>query len=240
MMSSYVIVVYVNCWSWHVHGSHSVCLLKPGVTVAHWLRAALRAVSRAAGRRAAHTAGGRRHDRRGEGMARQPEKEERVGEGERKRVGQGRLGKTWVSWAPCFASGWGRRRLACEPSGQWRRLGERCALEVRAGGALVFGGNGLHARWATGRGKLWLGRAGGGKVRGGLARGFEEARPFLYFLFFFYFLLPRIEFLIKRILHKLAHQTKWKYASAWCDNQGTSRILFYCAKKVVCIYIYIL
>jgi hypothetical protein len=33
MMSSYVTVVYVNCLSWHVHGSHSVCLLKPGVTV---------------------------------------------------------------------------------------------------------------------------------------------------------------------------------------------------------------
>jgi hypothetical protein len=32
MMSSYVTVVYVSCWSWHVHGSHSVCLLKPGVT----------------------------------------------------------------------------------------------------------------------------------------------------------------------------------------------------------------
>jgi hypothetical protein len=32
MMSSYVTVVYVNCWSWHVHGSHTVCLLKPGVT----------------------------------------------------------------------------------------------------------------------------------------------------------------------------------------------------------------
>jgi hypothetical protein len=31
---------------------------------------------------------------------------------------------------------------------------------------------------------------------------------FCYFLFLFYFLLPRIEFLIKRILHKLAHQTK--------------------------------
>jgi hypothetical protein len=34
MMSSYVTALYVNCWSWHVHGSHSVCLLKPGVTVA--------------------------------------------------------------------------------------------------------------------------------------------------------------------------------------------------------------
>jgi hypothetical protein len=35
MISSYVTVVYVNCWSWHVHGSHSVCLLKPGVTIDH-------------------------------------------------------------------------------------------------------------------------------------------------------------------------------------------------------------
>jgi hypothetical protein len=30
----YVTSVYVNYWSWHVHGSHSVCLLKPGVTAA--------------------------------------------------------------------------------------------------------------------------------------------------------------------------------------------------------------
>ena len=29
----YVTAVYVNNWSWHVHGSHSVYLLKPGVTV---------------------------------------------------------------------------------------------------------------------------------------------------------------------------------------------------------------
>jgi hypothetical protein len=28
----YVIAVYVNFWYWHVHGSHSVCLPKPGVT----------------------------------------------------------------------------------------------------------------------------------------------------------------------------------------------------------------
>jgi hypothetical protein len=34
MMSSYVTVVYVNCGSWRVHGSHSVCLLKPVVTQA--------------------------------------------------------------------------------------------------------------------------------------------------------------------------------------------------------------
>jgi hypothetical protein len=31
MMSNYVIVVYVSFWSWHVHGSHSVCLPKLGV-----------------------------------------------------------------------------------------------------------------------------------------------------------------------------------------------------------------
>jgi hypothetical protein len=32
MMSGYVTTVYVNCWSWDVHGSHSVCHLKPSVT----------------------------------------------------------------------------------------------------------------------------------------------------------------------------------------------------------------
>jgi hypothetical protein len=31
----YVTAVYVNCWSWHVHGSHSVCLLKLGVTTCY-------------------------------------------------------------------------------------------------------------------------------------------------------------------------------------------------------------
>jgi hypothetical protein len=31
-ISSYITAVYVNCWSWHVHGSHSVLLIKPGVT----------------------------------------------------------------------------------------------------------------------------------------------------------------------------------------------------------------
>jgi hypothetical protein len=39
MMSNYVIVVYVSFWSWHVHGSHSVCLPKPGVTRARLDRA---------------------------------------------------------------------------------------------------------------------------------------------------------------------------------------------------------
>jgi hypothetical protein len=33
MMSNYVIVVYMSFWSWHVHGSHSVCLPKLGVTL---------------------------------------------------------------------------------------------------------------------------------------------------------------------------------------------------------------
>jgi hypothetical protein len=32
IMSDYVTAVYVNCRSWHVHGSHLVSLLKPGVT----------------------------------------------------------------------------------------------------------------------------------------------------------------------------------------------------------------
>jgi hypothetical protein len=33
MMSCYIIVVYVNFLSWHVHGSHLICLIKPGVTI---------------------------------------------------------------------------------------------------------------------------------------------------------------------------------------------------------------
>jgi hypothetical protein len=32
MMSNYVIAVDVSFWSWHVYGSHLVCLPKPGVT----------------------------------------------------------------------------------------------------------------------------------------------------------------------------------------------------------------
>jgi hypothetical protein len=34
MMSSYVTVVYVNCLSWHAHGSHSVYFLKIGCDIA--------------------------------------------------------------------------------------------------------------------------------------------------------------------------------------------------------------
>jgi hypothetical protein len=32
MVSNYVIAMYVSFWSWHIHSSHLVCLLKPGVT----------------------------------------------------------------------------------------------------------------------------------------------------------------------------------------------------------------
>jgi hypothetical protein len=32
----YVTDVYVNNWSWHVHGSHSVCLLKTGCDTYTW------------------------------------------------------------------------------------------------------------------------------------------------------------------------------------------------------------
>jgi hypothetical protein len=32
MKSNYVIAVYASFWSWHVHGSHLVCLPKPGLT----------------------------------------------------------------------------------------------------------------------------------------------------------------------------------------------------------------
>jgi hypothetical protein len=42
MMSNYVIVAYVSFWSWHVHGSHLVYLLKPGVTQTSPLGIALR------------------------------------------------------------------------------------------------------------------------------------------------------------------------------------------------------
>jgi hypothetical protein len=37
MMSNYVIVVYVSLRSWHVHGSHSVCLPKLGVTTGDFI-----------------------------------------------------------------------------------------------------------------------------------------------------------------------------------------------------------
>jgi hypothetical protein len=33
MMSGYVTAMYMNCCSWHVHGSHSICLPKPGVII---------------------------------------------------------------------------------------------------------------------------------------------------------------------------------------------------------------
>jgi hypothetical protein len=33
MVSNYLIIVYVNFWSWYIHSSHSVYFPKPGVTV---------------------------------------------------------------------------------------------------------------------------------------------------------------------------------------------------------------
>jgi hypothetical protein len=36
MMSNYLIDVYVSFLSWHIHGSHSVCLPKPGVRPNLW------------------------------------------------------------------------------------------------------------------------------------------------------------------------------------------------------------
>jgi hypothetical protein len=84
---------------------------------------------------------------------------------ERERAGQGRLGNTWS----------GPRAVAAT-----RRA-------LRAGSTLGFGGNGPRAPggpWGGANGG-WATR-GGGKVRGGLARGFEEARPFLYFSISYY------------------------------------------------------
>jgi hypothetical protein len=60
----------------------------------------------------------------------------------------------------------------------------------------------------------WGGRAaqeGGVAERGKKKKGklgFFVVFPFSYFMFLSYFLLTQIEFLIKRILHKLTHQTK--------------------------------
>jgi hypothetical protein len=127
--------------------------------------------------------------------------------------------------------GWGCGALAgwAVAAGAWAaRAGRLGRTPLSRGVALAQGHRGGPPRWARERkNECWASLL--------LLLLFS----FCYFLFLFYFLLHRIEFLIKRILHKLAHQTKWKYASARCDNQGTSRILFYDAKKLyVFIYIY--
>jgi hypothetical protein len=90
-----------------------------------------------------------------------------------------------------LTSGPHRRRLLGRLG---RRLGRAQALGLGGGGvgagrAIAREGAGRRAGrclagWAAGMGKRRLGHAGGGKMRGGLARGFEEASPFLYFLFF--------------------------------------------------------
>jgi hypothetical protein len=116
-----------------------------------------------------------------------------------------------------------------------------CVAAVQGGGlsaARARARDGLHAAcyaWAAGKagwGARGMGRPGekpswargkGGGCRGQLgprswvAEREEKLREFSFYLFLFffsYFLLPRIEFLIKLIHHELAHQTKWKYASA--------------------------
>jgi hypothetical protein len=70
-------------------------------------------------------------------------------------------------------------------------------------------GGGALPRWARGR----LGRR---RPRGG-ERKKKAGASLLYFyillfFFLFYFLLPRTEFLIKRILHKITHQIKYTLA----------------------------
>jgi hypothetical protein len=70
-------------------------------------------------------------------------------------------------------------------------------------------GGGVLPRWARGR----LGRR---RPRGG-ERKKKAGASLLYFyillfFFLFYFLLPRTEFLIKRILHKITHQIKYTLA----------------------------
>jgi hypothetical protein len=67
----------------------------------------------------------------------------------------------------------------------------------------LSGPAGGRGRDGPGRGWANVGREGGG--RGKL--GFFVVFPFCYLLFLFYFLLLRIEFLIRHMLDKLTHQT---------------------------------
>jgi hypothetical protein len=102
MMSSYVTAVYVNCWSWHVHGSHSVCLLKPSVTEGP--RAALGGGGGAPPR--AGAAGGAARQRAGEGHRRALG----PGEGRARGAGEGRRrapGEPCAGVARAQGGGWG-------------------------------------------------------------------------------------------------------------------------------------
>jgi hypothetical protein len=75
----------------------------------------------------------------------------------------------------------------------------------------------------------------GGPARAGreaeMGWGEEVLGLFLFLSYFFIFcsflFSPQfqIEFLIKHMLHKITHETKWKYAPAWCDNQSNYRVL---------------
>jgi hypothetical protein len=107
----------------------------------------------------------------------------------------------------------GREGGTGEEMGHARRsAGEAIAgPRGRAGAGLRVGRRVGHTS-TLGRGKR-AAQEVGGRGRDGLGRekrmlGFFVIFPFCYFLFLFDFLLPGIEFLIKRILHRLAHQTK--------------------------------
>jgi hypothetical protein len=80
-------------------------------------------------------------------------------------------------------------------------------------------GGGLGGKRAGPRGvRVGRGQAKGGEARArwaGEGKGGMGLFPFLsYFLYILFFLLLQIEFLIKRMLHKFTHQTKWKNALA--------------------------
>jgi hypothetical protein len=149
-MSNYVTVVYVNCWSWHVHGSHSVCLLKPGVTGGGGDEAAGLRGARAAG--AARARGGRCRSR-GDGAGRSPV------EGPGRAVAGGAdasvacggrggavagggdegRGDRWRKWGGALTEGLGRGRRAVKFYSRawrqdlWRRAPVHvCAMSARA------------------------------------------------------------------------------------------------------------
>jgi hypothetical protein len=108
---------------------------------------------------------------------------------------------------------WSRKGGVGKEMGRARRpAGEGAARPRGHAGAGLRAGRRVGHASTLGRGKHAT-QEGGGRGRDGLGRekrilGFFVIFPFCYFLFLFYFLLPRIEFLIKRILHRLAHQTK--------------------------------
>jgi hypothetical protein len=101
----------------------------------------------------------------------------------------------------------------------------RCACAGRAQGKEARGARaGAFGREAgpSGRDGPGRGQRGEGVARRGWADMDREERERLAFshifpisyLYFLFFLLLQIEFLIKRMIHKFTHQTKWKNAPA--------------------------